>query len=280
MKKAKRKLYTIAFTSLAIVVTLAFVFPIFWIISSSIRPYASLYTTEFRIIPENATFDSFKWVLTESKFFEWFKNSFIVYLVTLITSLVITVPAGYAFSRFKFFGKKALLNSYFILSQFMSGMGIIALIPLYTILVNLKLVNSLIILGLIYSASIVPFVSWYLKTYFDSIPKDFDEAALIDGASFPQIWCYIILPIAKPGVYTATIFISLIIWSEWIIGGILLGSEKFTIAVGLITLQARWETPWNRFAAMAIIYAIPMFIIFMVGRKYLKAGLQMGGLKG
>ena len=162
----------------------------------------------------------------------------------------------------------------------MSGMGIIVLIPLYTILVHLKLINSLVVLGLIYSASIVPFISWYLKTYFDSIPKDFDEAALIDGASFNQIWRYVIIPIAKPGIYTSIIFISLIMWSEWIIGGILLGSEKFTLPVGLVTLQARWETPWNHFAAMAIVYSIPMFIMFMIGRRYLKAGLQMGGLKG
>ena len=238
-----------------------------------------MYTTEFKLIPENANLDSFRWVLFESKFFHWFKNSLIVYITSLITSLLITIPAGYAFSRFKFFGKNTLLNSYFVLSQFMSGMGIIALIPLYTILIRIKMVNSLITVGLIYAASLVPSITWYLKIYFDSIPKDFDEAALLDGASFNQIWSYVILPLAKPGIYTAIIFISLFVWSEWIIAGILLGTGKFTLQMGLVTLLVRWEAPWNHFAAMSLMFAVPIFIIFMIGRRYLKAGLTMGGLK-
>jgi len=188
----KRTTLTIFLTLIAIVITLLFIFPFIWVVSSALRPYGSLYTTEFRLIPENANLDSFKWVFLESKFFIRFKNSMIVYIITLISSLIVTIPAGYAFSRFKFFGKNTLLNSYFILSQFMSGMGIIALIPLYTILVRLKMIDSLVTLALIYSASVVPFVTWYLKTYFDSIPKDFDEAALLDGASFNQIWRYVI----------------------------------------------------------------------------------------
>jgi len=276
----KRTTLTIFLTLIAIVITLLFIFPFIWVVSSALRPYGSLYTTEFRLIPENANLDSFKWVFLESKFFIWFKNSMIVYIITLISSLIVTIPAGYAFSRFKFFGKNTLLNSYFILSQFMSGMGIIALIPLYTILVRLKMIDSLVTLALIYSASVVPFVTWYLKTYFDSVPKDFDEAALIDGASFNQIWRYVILPLAKPGIYTSVIFISIIIWSEWIIAGILLSAKNITLPVGLVTLQGRWETPWNHFAAMALIYALPMFIVFMVGRRYLKTGLTLGGLKG
>jgi len=280
MIRIREKMLTIVLTTLAILITLVFVSPFVWIISSSLRPYASLYSTEFKIIPDDATLDSFRWALFESKFFYWFKNSLIVYIISLVVSLSITIPAGYTFSRFSFFGKNTLLNSYFVLTQFMSGMGIIALIPLYTILVRIRLTNSLVTLGLIYAASVVPFITWYLKTYFDSIPRDFDEAAILDGASFSQIWRYVILPISKPGIYTAIIFISIIIWSEWIIGGILLSADKFTLAVGLVTLQSSWETPWNHFAAMALMYAIPICIIFMLARRYLTAGLTMGGLKG
>ncbi|MCL4386614.1 MAG: ABC transporter permease subunit [Actinobacteria bacterium] len=250
-----------------------------WVISSAFRPYSTLFTTDISFIPKNANIESFKWVFLESDFFIWLKNSLIVYIITVIVTLFITIPAAYAFSRFNFLGKGLLLNSYFILSQFMSGMGIVALIPLYTILVRLKLINSLVILALVYTASLIPYITWYLKTFIDTIPKDFDEAALIDGASFNQIWRLVILPLAKPGIYTALIFISIIVWSEWVLAGILLNSDKFTMPVGLVTLQGRWETPWNHFSAMALIYAIPMLILFIIGRRYLKSGLTIGGLK-
>jgi arabinogalactan oligomer/maltooligosaccharide transport system permease protein len=280
MNTIKEKILSGGFTIIAILLISALLFPLLWIISSSLRPYAALYTPEFKIIPDDATLDAFRWVLFESKFLLWFKNSLIVYAITLIVSLLITIPAGYAFSRFKFFVKESLLHGYFVLTQFMTGMSIIGLIALYTILIRIGLINSLIVLGFIYAASLVPFITWYLKTYFDSVSRDFDEAALSDGASFSQTLRHVILPMAKPGIFTAIIFISIITWSEWIIGAIVLSAENYTVPIGLVTLLRGWETPWNHFAAMAILYAIPIVLIFMLAQRYWKAGLTLGGMKG
>ncbi|MGC8817676.1 MAG: ABC transporter permease subunit, partial [Candidatus Hadarchaeum sp.] len=224
-------------------------------------------------------FDAFRWVLFESKFFIWLKNSLFVYLITLSTSLIVIIPAAYSFSRFKFRGKKSLLSGYFILSQIMTGMGVIGLIALYSLLLKLGMINSLLILGLVYTASLVPYISWYLKSYLDTIPTDFDEAALMDGASFFQNLRHVIFPIAKPGIAVAIIFITIITWSEWVLASILLGSENFTLALGLVSLQVRWETPWNYFAATSILYAIPIMVIFTLAQRYLKAGLTLGGIK-
>jgi len=280
MNRIKEKILSMGLTVIAVLLILALLFPLAWMISSSLRPYAALFTTEFEIIPHNPTLDAFRWVLFESKFLLWFKNSLIVYAITLIVSLLVTIPAAYGFSRFKFFGQESLLHSYFILTQFMSGMSIIGLIALYTILVRIGLVNSLVVLGFIYAASLVPFITWYLKTYLDSLPRDFDEAAFMDGASFIQNLRHVILPMAKPGIFTAIIFISITTWSEWIIGGIVLSAENYTVPIGLVTLLYRWEVPWNRFAAMCILYSIPMVVIFMLAQRYWRAGLTMGGLKG
>jgi len=277
---AKRKIISYIYTTIVIIILLVLLFPLFWIISASIRPYSSLYTTDTRIIPENASLKAYYWVLFESKFWIYTKNSLIVYIVTIISSLLITIPAGYALSRFKFFGKEIILYSYFIIAQFMSGMSIIGLIGLYIFLVRIKLVDSLVVLGLIYGASNVPFVTWYLKSYFDNIPRDFDEAAFLDGASFLQNLRYVIVPIAKPGVLVAVIFISIFTWSEWVIGGMLLRPEHFTLPIGLVTLQVRWETPWNRFAAMSILYSIPMIITFILAHRQMESGMTLGGLKG
>lgn len=280
MNRIKEKILSGGFTIITILLIAALLFPLLWVISSSLKPYAALYTIKFKIIPDNATLDAFRWVLFESKFLLWFKNSLIVYATTLIVSLLVIIPAGYAFSRFKFFVKESLLHGYFVLTQFMTGMSIVGLIALYTILIRIGMINSLIVLGFIYAASLVPFVTWYLKTYFDSVPRDFDEAALVDGASFTQNLRHVILPMAKPGIFTAIIFISIITWSEWIIGGIVLNAENYTVPIGLITLTRRWEVPWNHFAAMAIIYAIPIVLIFMLAQHYWRTGLTMGGLKG
>ncbi|MBC7263528.1 MAG: carbohydrate ABC transporter permease [Chloroflexi bacterium] len=276
----RRKVLSAGFTAIAILILFVLLYPLVWIISSSVRPYSTLYTTETRIIPAQATLDAFRWVFLESKFWLYAKNSLIVYAITLVSSLVVTVPAAYGFSRFKFYGKESLLYSYFVLAQFMSGMSVVGLIGLYLLLVRLGLIDSLAVVGLIYAASNVPFVTWYLKTYFDSLPRDFDEAAFLDGASFIQNLRYVIVPIARPGILVAIIFISIFTWSEWVIAGTLLGPEHFTLPVGLVTLQVRWETPWNRFAAMSLIYSLPMILLFVLSHQQMEAGMTLGGMKG
>lgn len=276
----KVKILSIFLTTLAVLLVIVVLIPFYWIILCSLRPYSTLYTTEVSFIPTNITIDAFRRVLFETRFFVWLKNSLIVYIITLSICILVTLPASYSFSRFEFVGKKTLLSSYFILSQIMSGMNVIGLIALYILLMKLKLINSLITLGFIYAAYNIPFISWYLKTYFDSLPKDFDEAAFVDGASFIQNLRYVILPIAKPGIIVAIIFITIIAWSEWVIASMLLGSENFTLAIGLVSLQVRWETPWNLFAATSILYALPIIIVFIVAQRYLKSGLTLGGIKG
>jgi arabinogalactan oligomer/maltooligosaccharide transport system permease protein len=276
----KIKILSILLTTFAILLIIIALIPFYWIVLCSIRPYSTLYTTEVALIPTNITIDAFQRVLFESKFFIWLRNSLIVYIITLFVCMLVTLPASYSFSRFEFLGKKTLLSSYFILSQIMSGMSVIGLIALYTLLMKLKLINSLITLGFVYAAYNVPFISWYLKTYFDTLPKNFDEAAFVDGASFIQNLRYVVLPIAKPGIIVAIIFITIITWSEWVMASMLLGSENFTLAVGLVSLQVRWETPWNLFAATSILYALPIIIVFIIAQRYLKSGLTLGGIKG
>lgn len=267
------------FTAGAVVILMALLYPFLWIVSSSLRPYSSLYSTETAIIPSGATLEAFRWVLFQSRFWQYAANTLIVYAVALSACLLVAIPAAYAFSRFRFFGKGPLLYACFILAQFMSGMSIIGLIGLYMFLVRVGMTDSLLVLGLIYVASNVPFVTWYLKTYFDLIPREFDEAAFLDGASFLQNLRHVIVPIARSGILVAIIFISIFTWSEWIIGAILLSPDNFTLPVGLVTLQARWETPWNRFAAMSILYSLPMIILFLLAHRHMESGMTLGGVK-
>lgn len=263
----------------AIIIVATFLFPIYWIVMSSFRPYGSLFTTTFEIVPHEVTLDAYKWVLFESKFFLWLRNSLIVSLLTLGLTLVLVVPAAYAFSRFQFAGKGKLLYGYLAFTQFAGGMGLAGLIALYAILAYFNLLNSLLVLSIIYAAGAVPFNTWLLKTYFDTIPKDFDEAALVDGASYFDVMLRILLPVAKPGIATVAVFSFMGGWSEFILAQTILDPENYTLPVGLFQLVGVYETPWNRFAAMSLLFAIPVVILYMLAQRYLQAGLAMGGVK-
>jgi len=267
-------------TLVAVLILIVILLPFFWVISCSLRPFGALFTTTFEIIPENPTLDAFHWVLFESSFLSWFKNSLIVLFLTNVISLSVVLPGGYGFSRFKFRGKRGALYSYFILTQMMGGMAIIGLIGIYILLAHLGLLNSLFILSLIYAASTVPFTTWYFKANLDGLSKEFDEAAIMDGASFWRSLWHVILPLAKPAIFTVIIFTSIGTWGEWVIGGVILSSGNYTVPVGMALLTTGWSTPWNRFAAMSIIYMLPLLILFIIAHRYLKVGLTLGGIKG
>jgi arabinogalactan oligomer/maltooligosaccharide transport system permease protein len=278
-RRIRTTVLMVVFTALTVLVTAFFLFPIYWVVLSSVRPYGSLFTTSFELIPSEATLDAYAYVLLESKFFLWLKNSLIVSILTVAFTLMVVVPSAYAFSRFRFFGKEKFLYGYLVFTQFAGGMGIAGLIALYAILAYLNLLDSLFILALIYAAGGVPFNTWLLKTYFDSIPRDFDEAARVDGAGFLDLILDVILPIAKPGIATVAIFSFMGGWSEFILAQTILNPENYTLPVGLYQLVGVYETPWNQFAAMALLFAIPVVVMYLIAQRYFQAGLAMGGVK-
>ena len=267
-------------TLIATLLVVVVVFPIVWMVTSSLRPYALLFSPTLEIIPANPTLDAFGWVLFESDFFLWMKNSLMLAGLTIGIVLLFVIPGAYAFSRFRFFKKESILYGYFILMQFVGGFGIAALIALYVMLAQLALLNSLFVLAVIYAAGAIPFNTWLLKTYFDGISKDFDEAGLMDGDSFAGTIWHVLIPIAKPGIAVVALFAFMGAWGEFILAATLLEPENYTLAVGLWGMVRLYETPWNQFAAMAILYAIPWILFFLMAQRYLRAGLAMGGVKG
>ena len=259
---------------------LAVVFPVAWIVTSSIRPYALLVSPAFELIPANPTLAAYRWVFSESSFFLWLKNSVVVSLLTVGLVMFFVIPGAYAFSRFQFWRKESLLYGYFVLMQFVGGFGIAGLIALYAIMARLDLLNSLPVLSVIYAAGAIPFNTWLLKTYLDSVPKEFDEAAIIDSATiFETIW-HVILPIAKPGIAVVALLAFMGGWGEFILASTFLNPGNYTLAVGLYTLVGTYETPWNQFAVMAILFALPMVIFFIIAQRSLRTGLAMGGIRG
>ncbi|MFA4701671.1 ABC transporter permease subunit [Pyrococcus kukulkanii] len=216
-----------------------------------------------------------------SAFFKYFKNSLILAGLTVILTLLFVIPAAYAFSRMKFFGREHILYFYLMFTQVAGGLGIAGLIALYGMLVKLGLYNKLPALALVYAAGGVPFNTWLLKSYIDSISPDFDEAALVDGASYWQIIRYVLLPMALPGIATVAIFAFIGGWTEFILASLLLTKENQPLSVWIYTLMGSIGRgiDWNYFAAAALLFALPVFIMFMLAQNYIRSGLTIGGLK-
>ncbi|NJE08197.1 ABC transporter permease subunit [Thermococcus sp. M39] len=216
-----------------------------------------------------------------SVFFAHLKNSLFIAGLTVILTLFFVIPAAYAFSRLRFFGREHILYFYLMFTQVAGGLGIAGLIALYGMIVKLGLYDKLPVLSLIYAAGSVPFNTWLLKGYIDSISPDFDEAALVDGAGYLQIIRYVLLPMALPGIATVAIFAFIGGWTEFILANLLLTEVNQPLSVWIYLLMGGIGRgiDWNYFAAAALLFALPVFIMFMLAQNYVRSGLTVGGLK-
>ncbi|WP_010480249.1 sugar ABC transporter permease [Thermococcus zilligii] len=215
------------------------------------------------------------------QFFSHLKRSLIIATLTVVLTLLFVIPASYAFSRLKFFGREHVLYFYLMFTQVSGGLGIAGLVALYGMLVKLGLTDNIYVLPFIYAAGSVPFNTWLLKSYIDSISPDFDEAALVDGASYLQIIRHVLVPMALPGIATVAVFAFIGGWTELILANLLLSKENlYPLTVWLYSmLNDLRNVSWNQFSAAALLFALPVFIMFFLAQKYIKSGLTIGGLK-
>ncbi|MEJ5241260.1 MAG: sugar ABC transporter permease [Anaerolineales bacterium] len=261
------------------------VYPVLRVVTISLRPNDTLLTTSLRIIPENATLENYKVVLfgepekhRQSDFFLWLWNSFSVVMVTSIISVALAALSAYAFSRFRFPGRNPALVFLFTTQMIPAGM---LLLPLFVMLVKLKMINTSLGLIIAYSVSSVPLTIWTLKGYYDTIPVDLEEAALIDGASRMQVLTRIILPLSSPALAIAFLFSFMGGWSEYLVARVVLQkNELFTWPLGIFTYAQQFTISWGKFAAASVLIAIPVMALFLYSSKWLISGLTLGSVKG
>lgn len=253
--------------------------PILYAVILSISEGSGALTSGTGILPGQITFDNYRRILLEEPFLRWLLNSAVLSVGTMLLAMSTSVTASYAFSRFKFKGKKAVLQVLLLLNAFPQILTMFALFRLFK---NLNLLNSHLGLILIYAGSMCIFSIWNMKGYFDSIPIEIEEASKIDGASDMQLIRKIILPLARPAIIVTAVMVLIFVWNEYLFATtFMLKEESYTLAGGLYQLQANdYSRNWPLFSAAAILVSIPILIIFFCIQKYMVSGLTAGGVKG
>lgn len=204
-------------------------------------------------------------------------NSVIVSAATTLAGILIACSAAYCFSRFTFPGRKAGMIMFLVSQMFP---GVMMMIPLYILMEKLHLLNTLAGLTLVYSTTTIPFSVWMLKGYFDTIPKELEEAALIDGAGTVRIFYKIILPLSMPAVAVTALFSFMSAWNEFVLAYTFLNEETaFTMPVTIRNFVGEKNIQWGYFAASSIIASAPVIALFYALQKYLVAGLTAGSVK-
>ena len=253
--------------------------PILYALSISFTKDASLLSRDFSFIPKKFTLDNYRAVFTEEPVPLWFWNSISLSFMTIVLSISTAVPGAYIFSRWRFPGRKAILKILLLLYSFPS---ILSMFAIYKLMSNLRLVNTKIVLIIIYAGTMAVFALWNMKGYFDTIPVEIEEAAKIDGSTDFQIVIKIVTPLARPSLIVTAIMVLNYVWNEYIFSiNFLTGSKNETLASGLYSLQAtEMSGSWPVFAAAAILVSLPVLIIFFFSQKYMTSGLTSGGVKG
>lgn len=253
------------------------VFPVVWVALASFKPkehIASLNPID------HPTLDNYVALLTTTQFLTWFGNSVVIAAFTMLFGIAMSATAGFAIARYNFPGKRPLMWVFLITQMFPVA---ILIVPIYAIMSALGLINTPVSLIIAYCATAVPFCTWMLKGYFDTIPKDLDEAASLDGLGpFGTFW-RVILPLARPGLAVTAFYTFLTAWGEVAYASAFLNTtDKFTLAYGLQTfIPAPPTLPlWELLTPAAVLITIPAALVFFFAQKHLVAGLTAGGTKG
>jgi arabinogalactan oligomer/maltooligosaccharide transport system permease protein len=262
-------------------VLLAFVaislYPVLNVVSISLRPGDRLRSTDLAIIPADWTFASYRALFTEQPFLTWLGNSLVVSTVVTLTGVALASTAGYAFSRFRFIGRKATMLAILTTQMFPATM---LLLPLYVLIAKLGLVDTWLGLMIFYTATALPFCVWQMKGFYDTIPSSLEEAARIDGCSRAQAFWHVVLPLATPGLVITALFSFMTAWSEYIVAAQVMQDESmFTLPLGIKGFQASLSSQWGLYAAASILVSIPVVAVFLAFSKYLVNGLTVGSVK-
>ena len=259
------------------VVNLFVLFPFYSMLVTSLKPPAATMTVPVQWWPNPPTVEAYVSMWGGRPYGRYFLNSLIVALATTFVSVALAALAGYGFSRYRFRGAAGLLMG-MVATQMIPA--ILLLITYFKVVSLLELYNTLTALVIAYTSFVLPFATWIMKGYFDTIPVDLDEAATIDGCSPLSTFLRVALPVAVPGITATSIYAFLLAWNEFMFAYVLTDSnEKYTISVGIAHLFGEYSVAWNELLAAGMVAGIPPIVLYMFTSRFLVSGLTAGALK-
>jgi arabinogalactan oligomer/maltooligosaccharide transport system permease protein len=258
--------------------TLATVYPILQIVTISLRPSDQLYSTSLALVPEGATLRAYRVMLFEKPFLLWLRNSAIVSLAVTVLGVTLASTAAYAFSRFRFRGRQQGLYLFLMTQMFPATM---LMLPLYVLLKALHLLDTFAGLVVAYTATALPFCVWTMRGYYDTIPVELEQAAMIDGCTPWQAFTRVTLPLAAPALAITALFSFMAAWSEFLVARIVISQQQlYTLPLGLESLAGQFQTEWANYAAGSLLICVPVMVLFVALNRWIVGGLSLGGVKG
>lgn len=279
-----------------LVVTFFICFPLIWALSTSLKAPKDVMATPPRLLPPQATLENYRNLITGKQqyyradqsyvpttaapqhFTSWFTNSVVVSLGSTAISILISTLAAYSVTRFRYWGRRII--PYFSLLGYMLP-SIILVFPLFLVMAELRLTNSLWSLTFGYVSITLPFCMWLLWAFFRGIPIELEEAAMIDGASRLRVFVDIVLPSAAPGIIAAAIFSLIVSWNDFLFARVFINSiENLPLTVGVMHFFEGTHVDWGLMMASAVLMTVPMAVLFMLMQRHLVAGFGAGAVKG
>ena len=250
------------------------VVPVVWILDVAVSPGNILGGA----IGDAFTLEHFRTVLGGENFWLWTRNSVVVAVGTTIVGLLLAIPAGYAFSRYNFTGRKGAMFVFMLIQMFP---GIVILVPYFMVMKTLGLLNTSIGLIIAYSVTALPLCVWMLKGFFDAVPRALEEAAVLDGCTQLEVFFRIVLPLSLPAVAITALFSFLTAWNEFLLALVFnTSNDAYTLPVGLSSMIPATGQQWGDFAAASLVVSIPIVVLFVLFQKALIQGLSAGSVKG
>ncbi|MGY4690743.1 carbohydrate ABC transporter permease [Salibacterium sp. K-3] len=261
--------------NMGVLLIVVFLFlPIFWIVITAFKPEQDIYSLSLLFEP---TLENFKAVFSSGyNFGKYYSNSAIVVIVTLSITLPVSVLAAYSISRFRIPGKQMFMFT-ILATQFIPL--IVNVIPFFIMFRSWGILDTTLALIIVNLGHTIPYAIWLIKGFIDSIPIDIEEAGYIDGAGRMRVIWHVLLPMARPGIITATVFCFVITWNEYMFALILTNQDAVTLPVALQYFVGQEGVIWNQMSAAGLVYVLPTIIFMLAVRKQFVLGMSSGGLK-
>ncbi|MFD9500764.1 sugar ABC transporter permease [Streptomyces sp. NPDC060035] len=258
-----------------IIASVIAVFPVLWVLLTSLKPAKFATTTDFF---KETTFENYTNLIKDTEFLSWFGNSVIVAGLSTVIGVFVSATTGYAVSRFRFPGKRGLMWTLLITQMFPVA---VLIVPIYNIMAGIGLLNQPAGLVITYLTISVPFCAWMMKGFFDTIPREIDESGQVDGLTpFGTFW-RLILPLAKPGLAVTAFYSFITAWGEVAYASaFMVGDENLTLAGGLQKFVNQYGAQWGPMTAASVLIAIPAALVFLFAQKHLVTGMSAGAVKG